>query len=168
MSNREYNLRNGFTLSFTVMPGNILDMLRHPHWLAAVLGRYVATTGMPRYENYPTAVKQRLTAGPVGRSIVRSDGLNWNDLRALRRVWPRKLLVKGVLHPGDALLAAECGAAGVIVSNHGGRNLDGAVSPLKVLPAVLDAVGRCCMARQRAVRQVLLGRLASFAMKSIG
>jgi L-lactate dehydrogenase (cytochrome)/(S)-mandelate dehydrogenase len=140
--NREYNLRNGFTLPFTVNRRNVADLLRHPRWLAGVLGRYLATTGMPRYENYPTEVKQRLTAGPVGRAIVRNDGLNWDDLRALRRAWPHKLLVKGVLHPDDATRAADCGADGVIVSNHGGRNLDGAISPIEALPAVLDAVGR--------------------------
>jgi isopentenyl diphosphate isomerase/L-lactate dehydrogenase-like FMN-dependent dehydrogenase len=139
--NREYNLRNGFTLPFTITRRNAVDILRHPRWLAGVLGRYVATTGMPTYENYPGEVKRRLTAGPVGRSIVRNDGLNWDDLRALRRVWPHKLLVKGVLHSADATLAAECGADGVVVSNHGGRNLDGAISPLEALPAVLDAVG---------------------------
>jgi isopentenyl diphosphate isomerase/L-lactate dehydrogenase-like FMN-dependent dehydrogenase len=139
--NREYNLRNGFTLPFTVTRRNIVDILRHPRWLAGVLGRYVASTGMPRYENYPGQVKQRLTAGPVGRSIVRNDGLNWDDLRALRRVWPNKLLVKGVLHPADATRAADCGADGVVVSNHGGRNLDGAISPIEALPPVLDAVG---------------------------
>jgi isopentenyl diphosphate isomerase/L-lactate dehydrogenase-like FMN-dependent dehydrogenase len=139
--NREYNLRNGFTLPFTVNRRNLVDMLRHPHWLAGVLGRYLATSGMPRYENYPAEVKQRLTAGPVGRAIVRNDALQWDDLRALRRAWPHRLLVKGVLHPADAQLAADCGADGVIVSNHGGRNLDAAVSPIDALPGVLDAVG---------------------------
>ena len=96
---------------------------------------------MPRSENYPAQVKQRFTAGPVGRSTVPNDGLNWDDLRALRGVWPHKLLVKGVLHPADATRAAHCGADGVIVSNHGGRNLDGAISPIEALPRVLDAVG---------------------------
>ncbi|HEX2545387.1 MAG TPA: alpha-hydroxy acid oxidase [Ramlibacter sp.] len=138
--NREYNLRNGFTLPFTISRRNALDLLRHPGWLAGVLGRYLATTGMPRYENYPSHVKHRLTAAPVGRAILRNDALNWDDLRALRKQWPHKLLVKGVLHPADAKLAADCGADGVIVSNHGGRNLDGAVSPLEVLPQVVEAV----------------------------
>jgi isopentenyl diphosphate isomerase/L-lactate dehydrogenase-like FMN-dependent dehydrogenase len=61
-----------------------------------------------------------VTAGPGGRSIVPNDGLNWDELRALRRVWPHKLLVKGVVQPADATRAAHCGADGVIVSNHGG------------------------------------------------
>jgi (S)-mandelate dehydrogenase len=63
-------------------------------------------------------------------------------LRDLRKRWPHKLLVKGLLHPQDAINAADCGADGVIVSNHGGRNLDGAVSPMEVLPEMLDAVGK--------------------------
>jgi (S)-mandelate dehydrogenase len=78
----------------------------------------------------------------MGRSQMRNDSLNWGDLRDLRRMWPGKLLVKGILHPHDALQAAECGADGVVVSNHGGRNLDGAVSPIEVLPEVVDAVGK--------------------------
>ena len=138
--NREYNLRNGFTLPFTLTRRNLTDLLTHPRWLLQVLGRYLATTGMPRYENYPVEVRQRLTAGPVGRAILRNDALNWDDLGALRRIWPHRLLVKGVLHPQDALRAVACGADGVIVSNHGGRNLDSAISPLDVLPAVRDAV----------------------------
>jgi (S)-mandelate dehydrogenase len=73
---------------------------------------------------------------------MRSDSLSWDDLRALRKLWPHRLLVKGVLHPQDAAMAADCGADGVIVSNHGGRNLDTAISPIEALPEVVDAVGK--------------------------
>ena len=140
--NREYNLRNGFTIPFTFTRGNITDVLLHPRWLLGVLARYVLTTGMPRYQNYPTDIKYRITAGPMGRSSMRNDSLNWDDLRALRKLWPHRLLVKGLLHPQDAVTAADCGADGVIVSNHGGRNLDTALSPIEVLPEVVDAVGK--------------------------
>ncbi|HET7595365.1 MAG TPA: alpha-hydroxy acid oxidase [Burkholderiales bacterium] len=140
--NREYNLRNGFTIPFSFTRRNVTDVLMHPRWLAGVLARYVMTTGMPRYENYPSEIKYRITAQPMGRSQMRNDSLNWNDLRELRKMWPHKLIVKGVLHPEDALLAAECGADGVAVSNHGGRNLDGAMSPLEALPDIVDAVGK--------------------------
>ncbi len=140
--NREFNLRNGFTIPFTFTRRNVTDVLMHPRWLVNVLARYMLTTGMPRYENYPAELKQRITAAPMGRSSLRNDTLNWNDLRALRKLWPHKLLVKGLLHPQDAINAADCGADGVIVSNHGGRNLDGAVSPIEVLPEILDAVGK--------------------------
>ena len=140
--NREYNLRNGFTIPFTFTRGNVTDVLRHPRWMLGVLGRYLVTTGMPRYQNYPTDIKYRITAGPMGRSSMRNDSFNWDDLRALRKLWPHRLLVKGLLHPQDALMAADCGADGVIVSNHGGRNLDTVISPIEALPEVVDAVGK--------------------------
>jgi isopentenyl diphosphate isomerase/L-lactate dehydrogenase-like FMN-dependent dehydrogenase len=140
--NREFNLRNGFTIPFSFTRKNVTDVLLHPRWLMTVLARYLLTTGMPKYENYPIELKQKITAAPMGRSSLRNDSLNWDDLRDLRKLWPHKLLVKGLLHPQDAINAADCGADGVIVSNHGGRNLDGAVSPIEVLPEILDAVGK--------------------------
>lgn len=140
--NREYNLRNGFTVPFSFTRRNVTDVLMHPRWLLGVLARYVMTSGMPRYENYPSEIKYKVTARPMGRSQMRNDSLNWDDLRDLRRMWPHRLLVKGILHPQDAIHAADCGADGVIVSNHGGRNLDGAVSPIEALPEIVDAVGR--------------------------
>ncbi|HEY7743008.1 MAG TPA: alpha-hydroxy acid oxidase [Burkholderiales bacterium] len=140
--NREYNLRSGFTIPFTFTRGNIVDVLLHPRWFCGVLIRYLLTTGMPRYQNYPTDLKYRITAGPMGRSSMRNDSLNWDDLRALRKIWPHRLLVKGMLHPQDAATAADCGADGVIVSNHGGRNLDTAISPIEALPEIVDAVGK--------------------------
>jgi isopentenyl diphosphate isomerase/L-lactate dehydrogenase-like FMN-dependent dehydrogenase len=57
-------------------------------------------------------------------------------------MWPGTLMVKGLAHPHDAIMAADCGADGVVVSNHGGRNLDGAMAPLEALPDVVDAVGK--------------------------
>lgn len=140
--NREYNLRNGFTIPFTFTRKNITDVLMHPRWLFGVLARYLATTGMPRYQNYPTDIKHRITAGPMGRSSMRTDSLSWDDLRALRKLWPHKLMVKGILHPQDAMMAVDSGADGVIVSNHGGRNLETAISPMEVLSDVVDAVGK--------------------------
>jgi len=140
--NREYNLRNGFTIPFTFTRGNIADVLMHPRWLFGVLARYIVTTGMPRYENYPSEMKYRVTAAPMGRSQMKNDSLNWDDLKVLRRIWPGTLIVKGIAHPQDAIFAAECGADGVVVSNHGGRNLDGSMAPIEALPDVVDAVGK--------------------------
>ncbi|MDP1717247.1 MAG: alpha-hydroxy acid oxidase, partial [Burkholderiales bacterium] len=133
---------NGFTIPFSFTRKNVTDVLMHPGWLLNVLARYVFTTGMPRYENYPSEIKYKVTARPMGRSQMRNDSLSWEDLKALRKMWPHKLMVKGILHPGDATMAADCGADGVIISNHGGRNLDSAISPIEVLPEVADAVGQ--------------------------
>jgi isopentenyl diphosphate isomerase/L-lactate dehydrogenase-like FMN-dependent dehydrogenase len=138
---REYNLRNGMTVPFRFTRRNVTDVMLHPRWLAGVLMRYLATTGMPRYENYPTEVKTRITALPMGRSMMTTDSLTWDDLRVLRKLWPHALMVKGILRPQDAVLAADCGADAVIVSNHGGRAVDSTPAPIDVLPSVADAVG---------------------------
>lgn len=139
-ANREYNQRTGFTIPFRFSPGNVVDVLCHPRWLANVLGRYMATTGLPRYENYPAEIKQRITKAPLGRSMPRADSLTWADFAEIRRLWPKKLIVKGLLYPGDAALAIEHGADAVIVSNHGGRAFDSAMPSIAALPAVVDEV----------------------------
>lgn len=139
---REYNLRNGMTVPFRFTRRNVTDVMLHPRWLATVLARYLVTTGMPRYENYPTQMKQRITALPMGRSMMVTDSLTWEDLKALRRIWPHRLILKGILRAQDAVLAADCGADGVIVSNHGGRAVDSTMAPIEVLPSVLEAAGK--------------------------
>jgi isopentenyl diphosphate isomerase/L-lactate dehydrogenase-like FMN-dependent dehydrogenase len=138
---REYNLRNGMTVPFRFTRRNVTDVLLHPRWLAGVLLRYLLTTGMPRYENYPTAMKTKITALPMGRSMMVSDSLTWDDLREIRKLWPRPLLVKGILRAEDAKLAADCGVDGVIVSNHGGRAVDSTRAPIEILPEVVESVG---------------------------
>ena len=139
---REYNLHNGFTIPFSLTRRNVSDILTHPRWLCGVLMRYLLTTGMPRYENYPSDVKNRITALPMGRSMMLNDSLTWDDLRVLRKLWPFKLMAKGILTAEDARLAADCGVDAVIVSNHGGRVVDGTQAPIEVLPEIVDAVGK--------------------------
>jgi len=140
--NREYNLRNGFTLPFSFNARNMWDMATHPRWLMGVMARYLMTTGMPMYANYPEAAKAKMTKGPPGRASLRTDSISWADLDALRKIWPGKLIVKGILDPQDAMTAVDHGADGIDVSNHGGRNLDGIASPIEVLPEIVDAVGK--------------------------
>ena len=137
---REYNLRNGFTIPFRFTRRNVADVLAHPRWLFGVLARYLCTSGMPRYRNFPAQTQTRITALPMGRSTALNDALTWDDVRDLRKLWPRKLIVKGIQQPRDAVLAAECGADAVVLSNHGGRVLDGSAAPITVLPQVVEAV----------------------------
>src|SRR3989304_1428044 len=105
-----------------------------PRGLLGVLSRYVVTTGMPRYQNFPPHMQTRITALPMGRSSAMNDTLSWDDVRQLRKLWPRKLIVKGVQHPRDAVLAADCGALGIVLSNTRGRGLDSAPPPLAPPP----------------------------------
>src|SRR5690606_10177983 len=128
--NRECNVRNGFMLPFRLNRRNALDIALHAPWLCSVVLRYLATTGMPRFENFPEVLQRSLTDAPKGRSALpKNDALTWDDLGTLRKLWQGPLIVKGVLHPEDARAAAAHGADAVIVSNHGGRNLDASVAP---------------------------------------
>jgi isopentenyl diphosphate isomerase/L-lactate dehydrogenase-like FMN-dependent dehydrogenase len=141
-ANREYGHRNGFEMPFRFNRRNVAGVLARPGWLFSVLLRYALTSGIPRFENYPPEIMDKLTARTLKRSFLKNDSLNWDDIRALRRLWPGVLMVKGILHPQDAALAADCGADAVIVSNHGGRMLDGSPAPIEVLPEILDAAGK--------------------------
>ena len=139
---REYNLRNGFTIPFKFTSRNVLDVLTHPRWLFGVWARYMLTTGTPRYQNFPPQTQSKITALPMGRSTASNASITWDDVRELRKLWPHKLIVKGIQHPHDAVLAADCGADAVVISNHGGRVLDAAPVPILTLPRVVDAVGK--------------------------
>ena len=140
--NREFNQRNGFSIPLRPSARLVADVLRHPGWIAKVLLRYALTTGIPSFENYPPEIRDSLTARTFKRSILKNEALTWDDLKVLRKLWPGPLMVKGILHPQDAVNAADCGADGVIVSNHGGRMLDSSPAPIEVLPQVLDAAGK--------------------------
>jgi len=140
--NREFNLRNGFTLPFKFTSRSTADVLMHPRWLFGVIARYLLTTGMPRYENYPGSIRTKMTAQPMGYSMPKNDSLTWEDLRALREMWPGTLIAKGILDARDAVLAADCGADGVVLSNHGGILVDSAIAPIDVLAETVDAVGK--------------------------
>ena len=110
---------------------------------------------MPRFENLPDALQQSLAGLPASRrALPKSDSLTWDDLRELRRMWTGPLLVKGVLDPADAALAVECGADAVIVSNHGGRNLDSSIAPMRALPDILERVdGRADVMLDSGIRR---------------
>lgn len=122
---------------------NILDAARHPRWLSGVM----LPRGFPRFENLadflpPEARTARAGVAHLPRLLV--PDLDWRDLEWLRAAWPRKLLVKGILDAADAQRAVELGCDGIVLSNHGGRQLDGCVSPMDVLPEVARAVGDRC------------------------
>jgi isopentenyl diphosphate isomerase/L-lactate dehydrogenase-like FMN-dependent dehydrogenase len=139
--NREYNKKNGFSMPVKYTPRLIAQLLAKPGWLMSCLLQSYIRKGTPKFENYPPELMDKVTAKTFKKSILKSDALDWNDVRRLRDMWPGKLLVKGIVHPEDAMAAAECGADGVIISNHGGRYLDASVAPIQVLPEIAKRVG---------------------------
>ena len=143
--NREYNARNGFALPLRLGRRNILDVACHPSWFFGVFAKYLLRAGVPMLENFPEELQQKLTAVPAGGTsqgltMPRNDALTWEDLRDLRKRWSGPLLVKGILHPADAAAAVECGVDGIIVSSHGGRNLDSSLPPIQALPDIVERV----------------------------
>jgi L-lactate dehydrogenase (cytochrome) len=137
--NRFKDVRNGLSSPPQPTLRNLAELVTKPRWCAGMLGTARRSFGT--------------LAGHIGdlddvNALAKwTDGqfdpsLNWSDVRLIRDRWKGKLIVKGVLDPEDALLAAQCGADAIIVSNHGGRQLDGAVSSISALPQVVSAVGR--------------------------
>jgi isopentenyl diphosphate isomerase/L-lactate dehydrogenase-like FMN-dependent dehydrogenase len=137
--NREYNQRNQMSVPMQFSARNIWHAAWHPHWATTVMGRYLLTTGIPTFSNLPKQLQSNLR----GKGILfpRPGSLTWDDIRAIRSRWSAPLLVKGIMHPADALSAVNCGADGVVISNHGGRSLDSAPATLDVLPRIVDAIG---------------------------
>ncbi len=140
-ANREYNLRNGFTIPFRINARNVVDGLLHPRWLTQVFLRTLLTDGVPRFRNVDSEEGGRIVSKDLSAFRARRDALDWSDIVWLRKIWPHKLLVKGILVAEDARLALAHGADGVVVSNHGGRQLDGARAAIDALPEIVDAVG---------------------------
>jgi L-lactate dehydrogenase (cytochrome)/(S)-mandelate dehydrogenase len=137
-SKRERNLRNGFTRPLRLTFKTRLEALRHPSWLAEFLG-----TGMPMFSNWKAYARAGASAAEVAEFVAEQTpvAVLWRDIEAFRRLWPGKLVVKGIMHPDDALRCAALGCDGIIVSNHGGRQLDRSPAPIEVLPAIAAAVG---------------------------
>ena len=139
--NREFDIRNGVTFPVRITSRNVFDTITHPRWMFGTLGRYVLAEGhMPRYVNIN--IPKGLPSRDIREFLTKNDTLNWDFLRRIRDIWPRTLIVKGILHPGDAVMAADSGADGIIVSNHAGNTNDSAVAPIDALPGIVEAAGK--------------------------
>ena len=133
-ANRENNVRSGFHKPLRPTPQLAWDCLSHPRWFFGMLVRTVMNHGMPYFENMGERVP--LIARKVERDRGNRDELNWKHVELMRRIWKGKLVLKGVLNKQVARIARESGVDGVIVSNHGGRQLDFSAAPLRVLPGI--------------------------------
>jgi isopentenyl diphosphate isomerase/L-lactate dehydrogenase-like FMN-dependent dehydrogenase len=140
MPNREFNARNGFVNPFRLTPRITRDVLCHPRWLAGVMGRYLCNGGMPRYANYPQGMNGTITGAPV--RLANAASVTWADVDLLRERWPHTLIIKGLMSGADAEAAERHGVDGIVLSNHGGRNLDSAMAPIDLLPEVRSALSK--------------------------
>ena len=135
---RHQDIKNGMTVPPEWSLSKLIDFATKPAWVAGVLRGKRKTFG-----NLAGHMKgiDNITALATWISSQFDTTLSWKDLDWIRSIWPGKLVLKGILDVEDAEIAAKTGAQALVVSNHGGRQLDGAPSSIEVLPEIVDAVG---------------------------
>jgi L-lactate dehydrogenase (cytochrome) len=179
ISRRERQMRAGIGAGFGPTPQMLWQAALRPHWALATLRK--GRPRLPMLERYLPAENTQRFLSLVGEEMNGTFDLDYFD--ALRREWPGALVLKGVLHPEDARCAVEHGADGILVSNHGGRQFDGAPASIDALPAIaealqgrasvlLDSGVRCGLDVARALALgadfVLLGRPFMYAVAALG
>lgn len=140
MAKRERNMRNGFKRPMKMTPSVILQGLSRPAWT----WRYLTKGGIPMMENWRPYAAAGAGANEVADlygTETPAPAQTWDVLRLVRKSWEGPLVVKGVLHPDDARMCRDLGAEGLVISNHGGRQLDSAPAPMDMLPLIAEAVG---------------------------
>ena len=148
---RERDVRNGFTVPPRIGLDNIVDYARRLGWLWRMANGPRITFGNLEQAGGPQHKLMTLSAHIASQFDA---SVSWKDLDWLRSLWPGKLAIKGILHPADARLAVEHGADAIIVSNHGGRQLDSAPSAIAALPDIVAAVdGRASVLMDGGVRR---------------
>jgi L-lactate dehydrogenase (cytochrome) len=138
LGQRHKDLRNGLSAPPKPTLANMLDILRRPRWWMGMLG--TRRHGFGNIVGHVQGVED-ISSLSEWTAMQFDPTLNWGDVEWIKKRWGGKLILKGILDAEDARLAADSGADALIVSNHGGRQLDGAASSITALPAIADAVG---------------------------
>jgi len=138
LAQRHRDIKNGLTVPPKMKLANILDIMTKPRWAMGILG-----TKRRSFGNLVGHVKGLTNTGSLGAWTAEQfdPALNWEDVKWIRKLWKGKLIIKGIMEVSDARLALKHGADGIVVSNHGGRQLDGAPSSISALPKIVDAIG---------------------------
>jgi L-lactate dehydrogenase (cytochrome) len=152
-ANREKNIRNGFQVPLAITPKVAWDTISHPHWLFGTWARTVKNHGMPHFENMDAARGPPVLSKNLMRNIGKRDQLAWKHVELIRKRWKGHLVVKGLIAPADARIARESGVDGVIVSNHGGRQLDYTMSGLRTLPEIAADAGSMTVMLDGGIRR---------------
>lgn len=138
--NSENNVRSGFSSPLRPSLRLALDGLLRPRWFFGTFLKTLFRHGIPHFENNHATRGIAVISKNVTRDFSGRSHLSWAYLDLVRRLWPGKLVVKGILHPQDAIKAEAAGVDGIIVSNHGGRQLDSVITPMRVLRPIVQAV----------------------------
>src|SRR5689334_16537968 len=150
-SNRENNFRSGYSSPLKPSLRLTWDCMMRPRWSIGTFARTVLNHGMPHLENM--GFPRIPILGYAERPKWSRDGLNWEHVDLMRRMWKGKLVLKGVLSPADVRLAREHGVDGIMISNHGGRQLDHSVAPLRMLPGAVAEAGNMTIMMDGGIRR---------------
>ena len=153
LANRENNVRAGFSTPLRPSLRLAWDGMVRPRWLVGTLVRTLVEHGMPHFENAGTGRGAPIISGNVVRQFGMRDHLNWEHLALIRRHWRGKLVIKGLTSAADVQRAEQAGADGVILSNHGGRQLDGTVPPMLVLQEAAEVKGGMALMVDSGIRR---------------
>lgn len=137
--NRENYARAGFSAPLRPSARLAWEGITHPRWLFGTFFKTLVRHGMPHFENNYATRGAPILSQNVQRDFSDRGHLDWRHFALIRKLWPGTLVIKGILDARDARIAVDAGADGIVVSNHGGRQLDGAVAPLRVLPDIVRA-----------------------------
>ena len=150
-ANRENNVRTGYSSPLRPTPRLAWDCMVRPRWLFGTFTRTVLNHGMPHLENM--GFPRIPILGNMERPRMSRDGLSWEHVELMRKIWKGKLVLKGVLAREDVRIARESGVDGIMVSNHGGRQLDGTLSPLRALPGAVAEAGSMAIMMDSGIRR---------------
>ena len=139
LGSRENHIKAGFSTPLRPSLRLFWDGLTHPRWAIGTFLRTILFHGMPHFENSFAHRGAPILSKTVDRDFTYRDHLNWAHVERIRKAWKGNFVIKGILNVEDAKQAVELGVDGIIVSNHGGRQLDGAISPLQVLGNIVTA-----------------------------
>lgn len=138
-ANRENNIRAGFSTPLRPSLSLAWQGVTHPKWLLGTFAKTLLRHGMPHFENNYATRGTPILSSNVLRDFSDRGHLNWEHVTAVRHMWSGPLVIKGILNGQDAAKAKSAGVDAVIVSNHGGRQLDGSVAPLRVLTEIIES-----------------------------
>lgn len=139
LGQRHKDIRNGMTAPPKMTVANMLNLMTKPRWVMGILG--TQRRGFGNIVGHASDVSD-MSSLSSWTSQQFDPALSWDDVEWIKRRWGGKLIIKGIMDPEDARLALDSGADALIVSNHGGRQLDGAQSSIEALPAIVDEVGQ--------------------------
>lgn len=153
LANQENYIKAGFYSPLRVTPRLLWDGFVRPRWTCDLFAPTLLRHGLPHFENSQATRGSSVLARQINAEFASRGNMTWQHVEMIRKRWKGRFVIKGVLHGADAHLARECGIDGIILSNHGGRQLDGAVAPLRALEKIVPMAGEMTVMLDSGVRR---------------